>query len=140
MVSVCLPSDAPFLTPTVLLDFLLPWTWGISSSLLQHKRSCLLLTLDEGYLLTAAPTDLECGVTPLGQKVLFNNKMELPWWLSCKELACHCRNCTFDPWIGEIPWRGKWQPTPVFLPGTSQGQRSLVGYSPWGHKKLNTIW
>ena len=34
-----------------------------------------------------------------------------------------------------MPWRRKWQPTPVFLPGKSQGQRGLVGYSPWGHKE-----
>ena len=33
----------------------------------------------------------------------------------------------FDPWVGKIPWRKKWQPTPVFLPGKSHGQRSLVG-------------
>ena len=37
----------------------------------------------------------------------------------------------FDPWVGKIPWRRKWQPTPAFLPGESQGWRSLVGYSPW---------
>ena len=37
----------------------------------------------------------------------------------------------FDPWVGKIPWRREWQPTPVFLPGKSHGQRSLVGYSPW---------
>ena len=36
----------------------------------------------------------------------------------------------FDPWVGKIPWRRKWQPTPVFLPGESYGQRSLVGFSP----------
>ena len=36
----------------------------------------------------------------------------------------------FDPWVGTIPWRRKWQPTPVFLPGESHGQRSLAGYSP----------
>ena len=41
----------------------------------------------------------------------------------------------FDPWVGKIPWRRKWQPTPVFLPGESHGQRSLVGYSPWGRKE-----
>ena len=35
---------------------------------------------------------------------------------------------------GEDPWKRKWQPTPVFLPGESRGQRSLVGYSPWGHR------
>ena len=38
--------------------------------------------------------------------------------------------------VGKIPWSGKWQPTLVFLPGKSQGQRSLVGDSPWGHKEL----
>ena len=41
----------------------------------------------------------------------------------------------FNPWVGEIHWRSKWQPTPVFWPGESHGQRSLVGYSPWGHKE-----
>ena len=40
-----------------------------------------------------------------------------------------------DAWLGKIPWRRKWQPTPVFLSGESHGQRSLVGYSPQGHKR-----
>ena len=40
----------------------------------------------------------------------------------------------FDPWVGKIPWRREWQPTPVFWPGEFHGQRSLVGYSPWGHR------
>jgi len=43
----------------------------------------------------------------------------------------------FDPWVRKIPWRRAWQPTPVFLPGESQGQKSLVGYSSWGHKELD---
>ena len=38
----------------------------------------------------------------------------------------------------EDPWRGKWQPTPVFLSGESHGQRNLKGYSPWGHKESET--
>ena len=41
----------------------------------------------------------------------------------------------FDPWVRKIPWRREWQPTPVFLPGESRVQRSLVGYSPWGCKE-----
>ena len=41
----------------------------------------------------------------------------------------------FDPWVGKIPWRRKWQPTPVLLPGKSHGWRILVGYSPWGCKE-----
>ena len=44
----------------------------------------------------------------------------------------------FNPWIGKTPWRRAWQPTPVFLPEESQGQRSLAGYSPWGCKALDT--
>jgi len=43
----------------------------------------------------------------------------------------------FNPWVGKIPWRRAWQPTPVFLSGESHGQRSLVGYSPWGPKDLD---
>ena len=41
----------------------------------------------------------------------------------------------FYLWVGKIPWRRTWQPTPLFLPGEFHGQRSLVGYSPWGQKK-----
>ena len=43
-----------------------------------------------------------------------------------------------NPWVGKIPWRREWQPTPEFLPGEFHGQRSLAGYSPWGHKELDT--
>ena len=50
--------------------------------------------------------------------------------LSGKESTCSSRGHRFDPWVGKIPWRRKWQPTPVFLPGKSHGQRSLPGYSP----------
>ena len=49
-----------------------------------------------------------------------------------------CRRPRFIPWGGEIPWRRKWQATPVFLTGESHQQRSLVGYSPLGHKDSNT--
>jgi len=50
-----------------------------------------------------------------------------------KEPACQCirhKRYGFDPWVRKIPWRRAWQPIPVFLPGESHGQRSLVGYSP----------
>ena len=42
----------------------------------------------------------------------------------------------FDPWVRKIIWRREWQPTPVLLPGESHGQKSLVVFSPWGHKEL----
>ena len=63
----------------------------------------------------------------------------LPRWLSGKESACNARD-TGDtgsiPGLGRCPGGGRWQPTPVFLPEKSHEQRSLVGYSPWGHKEL----
>ena len=43
----------------------------------------------------------------------------------------------FNPWVRKIPWGRKWQPLPVLLPGEPHGQRSLVGYSPWGRKELD---
>ena len=58
-----------------------------------------------------------------------------------KESSCQCRGCLrqeFDPWLGKIPWRRAWQPTPVLLPGESYAQRGLVGYSPWGRKESDT--
>ena len=57
-------------------------------------------------------------------------------WLSGKESTCQCRRCRFNPCVWKIPWRSKWQPTPVFLPGKSHGQRKLVGYSPWRHERV----
>ena len=68
--------------------------------------------------------------------------MGFPGGGSGKEPTCQCRRhkkwCGFDPWMGKIPWRRAWQPTPVFLPGESHGQRRLAGYSPGGHRELDT--
>ena len=55
-----------------------------------------------------------------------------------KRICLQCRRPRFDPWVGKILWRRKRQSTPVFLPGKSHGQRSLVGYSLWGCKELDT--
>ena len=71
----------------------------------------------------------------------YQRVLRLPLGLSGKESAYQCRRCRrrgFDPWVGKIPWSRKWQPTSVFLPGLSHGQRSLVGYSPWGRKESDT--
>ena len=66
-----------------------------------------------------------------------------PAGASGKEPTWQCRRPKkhgFDPWVRKIPWRRKWQHTPVFSPGKSQGPKSLVGYSPWvAFSKLNTI-
>ena len=68
----------------------------------------------------------------------------LPWCLSClfkkkkKKTRLQCRRPGFNSWVRKIPWRRTWQPTPVFLPGKSHGQRSLAGYSPRGDKESDT--
>ena len=102
-------------------------------------------------------------VRSLGQEDLLEKEMathssilawKIPWMVepgrfliafpggtSSKESTCQCRRCKrcrFDPWVRKIPWRREWQPTPVFLPGESHGQRGLVGYRPWGHKETDT--
>ena len=59
-----------------------------------------------------------------------------PWWFSGKESSCQCRRCGFDPWTGQIPWRRKWQPTPVFLPGKSHEQRRLGRLQSMGSQRV----
>ena len=63
--------------------------------------------------------------------------MAFPVGSNGKESACNARD-SLSSYVGKIPWRMAWQPTPVFLPGEFHGQRSLVGYSPWGHKESDT--
>ena len=67
--------------------------------------------------------------------------MGFPGGASSKEPSCQCRRHKrhgFDPWVGKISWWRECLPSPVFLPGECHGQRSLVGYSPWGQKQLDT--
>jgi len=66
-------------------------------------------------------------------EIIYLIRLGFPGGTSGKEPACQCRRrkrCRSNPWVGKIPWRRAWQPTLVFLPGESHGQRSLVGYSP----------
>ena len=59
-------------------------------------------------------------------------------WLRRLSICPWCRRPRFDPWVGKIPWRRKWQPTPVLLPRKFHAWRSLVAYTPWGRKELDT--
>ena len=68
----------------------------------------------------------------------YANCLGFPGGTSGKELSCQWR-CGFDPWVGKIPWRRAWQPTPVFLPGESHGQRTLAGYSLWDHEESTQL-
>ena len=64
----------------------------------------------------------------------YSSILGLPWWLNWCRICLHCGNWVLS-WVGKIPWRRTRQPTPVFLPGESHGQRSLAGYSLWGCKE-----
>ena len=68
----------------------------------------------------------------------YTERERLPWWFSDKESACQCRRLGFNPRVRKIPWSRKWQPAPIFLPGESQGPRSLAGDSPWDCKESDT--
>ena len=100
------------------------------SRLCEHKT-------EQTYLL---PISLQSKWGPNRDwKASFSNwtNQQSPWWCSGKESTCQCsrrERCEFDPWVGKIPWRRKWQPTPVLLPEKFHGQRSLASYSPWGPK------
>ena len=65
----------------------------------------------------------------------------LPSWPRWLRICLQCRRPEFDSWVGKISFRREWQPTPVFLPGEFNRQRSLAGYSSWGYKELGmTEW
>ena len=64
----------------------------------------------------------------------------LPWRLCSKASTWNSGDEGSIPKLGGYPWRRKWQPTPVFLPGRAHGLRSLAGYSPWGQKKVGYRW
>ena len=93
-----------------------------------HLQSFLFTSLLLSRNYTAVP----------GSTLQANRSRGLPSQLSQERICLQCRKPGFDPWVENIPWRRKWQPTPVFLPGESHGQRSLMGYSPWGHKESET--
>ena len=71
----------------------------------------------------------------VGFFVWLKNELDFPGSSDGKKSAYNVGRPGFDPWVRKIPWRRKWHPTPVLLPGKSHGLRSLVGYSPWGRKE-----
>ena len=99
-------------------EIFLPDSTPIVSSVLKSPRTCSLQFWSPGGLRSL----------DLGDYV--------------KKPTCQCRRHKrqgfFCPGVGKMSWRRKWQPTPVFLPGESQGQRSLAGYSLWGRKESDT--
>ena len=71
---------------------------------------------------------------------LSKDKIRIFNYIDSKESACSAGDLSSIPRSGRSPWRWGWQPTPVFLPGESHGQRSLVSYSPWRCKRVRHDW
>ena len=96
-----------------------------------NEYACLS-TKHKATGLTFAPTVSLCQPNRLLVLLLLSRSVMSislhPWWLRDKESTCQYRKHGFDPWITEIPYRKKWQPTPVSLPGKPHGKRSLMGY------------
>ena len=77
---------------------------------------------------------LICEISPPKKRKKEKKKSGLLWWLRWQRICLQFRRPGFNPWVRNLPWRRKWPPTPIFLPGKSHGQRTLAGYHPWGRK------
>ena len=120
-----------------------PWSFGYPLTLGLYLSTALQPCLDtpilkrqHSLLFSQRKNCLHLHLTPCPPpfflpQIVLNSISHFPGGTSGKEFTCQCRRSRFDPWAGKIPWRRAWQPTPVFLPGESQGQRTLVDYSPY---------
>ena len=99
---------------------------------IHNLANCLA---QEAYLPVSA-FDMTSSLSFIISRLCFITEV---WGFPDGSSTCQCRRCwrcQFDPCVRKIPWRRKWQPTPIFLPGKSHGQRSLAGCSPWGCKRV----
>ena len=123
------------------------WSWGCS------PKTNFFLSREPQFFLLKPSTDwLRCTnfidsnllylKSTLSMSRWHISKVSLysgpPMWLSGQEFTWQCRRVRFYPWFRKFPWRRKWQPIPVFLPGKSYGQRGLMGYHLRGLKKSRT--
>ena len=125
------------------------YTWEHSQKHYSYSSKLKILKYSNfDFEITHYPQYIMCSihmVNPMQWYKLTNYcyiELGFPGVASSKEPSWWCRRCkkhSFDPWFGKIPRRRRaWQHIPVFLPGESHGQRSLVGYSPQGHKESDT--
>ena len=99
------------------------------------ELECTLMHQVKGHQRTSFPQKAEENLTAS------TYWMGFPGSATDKEPTCHRRRRKrrgFDPWVEKIPWGRAWQPTLIFLPEESHGQRSLASYITWGYKELNT--
>ena len=111
---------------------------GLSS----HDKTLMnkeVLFMDEQRKWSGEDTCEDCGNDDKGFRILYILSWASLVVQSVKNLPALQEAPRFGSWIGKIPWRRKWQPTPGFLPGESHGERSLAGCSPWGHKSQTRL-
>ena len=108
----------------------------------EHTPSAFsILPLAEVLFLKSKLTEVYANDPEASKKLLIllpRVSQDFPGGSEGKSICLQCRRPGFKPWVGKIPWRRKWQPIPVFLPGKFHGRRSLAGYSPWGRKESDT--
>ena len=111
------------------------WRWAVKEDLwILHLH--LFLLLEDWYHVGFGGRWTWDQISTLLLNTLFNlHSLVAPSSSVVKRIRLQCRRHRFNLWVGKIPWRKKWQPPPVFLPGKSHAQRSLVGYGPWGHRE-----
>ena len=113
---------------------LLLWRPRIPVSL--HDSATTFHTYHHNFQSRLLPVCVWSFMNIFGETLL---SIGFPWWFRGQSLYLQCRRPGFHLWVKKIPWRRNWQPTSVFLPGESHGQRSLVGYSPRGRKESDMI-
>ena len=125
----------------------LTFAWSLFTNAQTHiftlREQALTYAYMHVHTHTHTPSELPMGTNTTCHLLIFSMQMIMiatisggfPDGSNGKESACKYRRPGCDPWVRKIPWRREWLPTPLILPGESHGQRSLVSYSPWGHKK-----
>ena len=126
-----LPHTPPH---TFSVTFLQLWSCQLHGRVtLNHDSSSFAQSPKRGQALAPTSSHFPCAVlkAPVSQEVI--TYWGSPSGSAVKNPPANVGGAGFYPWVRKIPWGRKWQPTPVFLPGESHGQR--VRYSPWGRKR-----
>ena len=109
------------------------WNFKLGSTEVNEGRARGGCTTNSEVHFHCRKAKILCKYLHLWRILLPPNPPQLPRGLSGKESACQCRKCRFDPWMEKIPWRRKWQPTPVFLPGRTEEAGSTHPPQPHPH-------
>ena len=142
----CCPDTTHFFLPPFLslhiLCLLLKLSTMACFPFSRHPGPCALLPststqapLTDHHLLKWHPFKVHLKCPFFKKLFLPTHAKVLPRWLSSKDPAWQCKRHRSNPWVREIPWRTKWQPTPVFVSGKFHGQGTVAVYNPLGHKE-----